>query len=43
MQLATVLAIRGIGIGEFKRLDETAHKVATREQLARRADLMRDI
>lgn len=40
VQLATVLAIRSIGIGQFQSMDEAAHKVATVAQLAKRADFM---
>lgn len=40
VQLATVLAIRGIGIGQFQKMDAATHKVATNEQLARRAELI---
>lgn len=40
VQLATILAIRSIGIGQFQSMDEAAYKAATPEQLARRAELI---
>lgn len=41
VQLARVLAIRSIGVGEFQNMEEAAHKVATQKQLAHRAGLTR--
>ena len=40
VQLATILAIRSIGIGQFQSMDEAAHKVATKVQLKKRSSLM---
>lgn len=40
VQLVTILAVRSIGIGQFQNMDKAAHRVATKERLAKRANLM---